>query len=91
MSSTSSSDLSRLVAPLTANMGGLEFGKKVIIAQIGSPMTGSRSAMRTLDTLLQSADSVILWARDTKTYESIRDELRWNATLKFDGTPMSRH
>lgn len=83
-------DYERLPIPenlATVNMGGCEFGKNVTIAQIGRPMNGfeGRSALRTLDALLQSSDSVILWARNTKTYESIRDELRMNAT------PMSRH
>jgi hypothetical protein len=74
------------------NMGGLAFGKKVSIAQVGKPVgRKGRSALKMLAGLLQSFDSVILWARDTKTYESIRDELRMNTTLRFDGTPISKH
>jgi hypothetical protein len=75
-----------------ADTGGLMFGGKVTIAQIGRPVGhGRRSAIETLAVLFGSADSVILWARDTKTYESIRDELRMNATLRFDGSPLSKH
>ena len=77
---------------VTVNMGGLAFGKNVSIAQIGKPVGHKgRSALETLAGLLQSFDSVILWARDTKTCESIRDELRMNATLRFDGTPTPQH
>jgi hypothetical protein len=75
---------------VTVNMGGLAFGEKVSIAQIGKPVgRKGRSALKTLTLLMQSFDSVILWARDTKTYKSIRDELRMNATLRFDGTPIT--
>ena len=77
---------------VTVNMGGLAFGKKVIIAQIRKPVGyKGRSALGTLANLLQSSDSVILWARDTKTYESIRDELCLNATVRLDGVPVSKH
>jgi|SRR6516225_812773 len=87
-------DYQRTPAPenlVTVNMGGLAFGEKVSIAQIGKPWRKGRSTLKLLALLLQSFDSVILWARDTKTYESIRDELCMNATLRFDGTPISKH
>jgi hypothetical protein len=76
----------------TVNMGGLTFGKTVTIAQISKPMDGKeRSALRTINLLLERFDSVILWARDTKVYDSIRDELRMTATRRFDGTPLTEH
>jgi hypothetical protein len=76
----------------TVNMGGLTFGRTVTIAQIGKPVNRKgRSALKTVDVLLEQFDSVILWARDTKTYDSIRDELRMTATRRFDGTPMTNH
>jgi hypothetical protein len=74
------------------NLGGLTFGKKVTVAQIGKPVgRKGRSAVKTLDLLLGAFDSVILWARDTKTYNSIRDELRMTATLSFDGAQLPRN
>ena len=71
------------------NMGGLVFGKKVSIVQIGKPVGRGMSSLQCLAVHLRSGcDSLSLLARDTKTYESIRDELRIHATVRIDGTPM---
>ncbi len=70
------------------NMGGLVLGKKVSIVQIASPVGRGNSSLQCLAVQLRAWDSVILWARDTKTYESIRDELRMHAIMRIDGTPM---
>src|SRR4051794_778272 len=59
----------------TVNMGGLTFGEKVTIAQVGKPVgRKGRSAIAAIRSALATSDSVILWARDTRIYESIRDE-----------------
>jgi hypothetical protein len=61
----------------TVNMGGLTIEGKVSITQVGKPVgCRGRSAVAMLGWLLESFDSVIFWARDTKTYNSIRDELK---------------
>jgi hypothetical protein len=73
-------------------MGGLTLWGKVTIVQLGKPVgRKGRSALKQLASLLQSQDCVILWARDTKTYNSIRDELKANTSHRFDGTPIPKH
>jgi hypothetical protein len=85
-------DYSRIPSPenlATVKMGGLKFGGTVVIAQIGKPTNcNGRSTVRTLQGLLgtNQCDGVILWARDTKTYKSIRNELRTGATRNLDGS-----
>jgi hypothetical protein len=76
-----------------ADLGGLEFGERIFIAQIRAPCgtRGRASTAKTLSVLLSTCDSVILWTRDTKTYNAIRDDLRNYATLNFDGTPKALH
>jgi hypothetical protein len=83
-------DYERIPSPeniRSADTGGLAFGRKVVIAQIGQ---FSPNILPNLNSMLALGDSVIMWARDTRTYEAIRDELRLMATRKFDGSPIAK-
>ena len=72
----------------SVNMGGLVFGRRLVIAQIRQ--FSPDITIPNLNAMLELCDSVIMWTRDTKTYEAIRDELRLVATLKFDGSPITK-
>ena len=64
----------------------------VAIVQMGRGSNGRTPPMKMIATVLreQGSDSVILWARDTKTYERIRDDLKLRATRNFDGSEKTR-
>ena len=73
------------------NTDNLPFGKNVVIAQISKPTIGSRACTeKVVFAALAEADSIILWARDTRTFDSIVNELRMKATAHRDGTPMTK-
>jgi hypothetical protein len=58
----------------------------VTVAQIAKPIIGKRSTVDVIDFFIDDNlfNSVILWSRNGKVYQTIVDELRYLATLDAD-------